>query len=108
MTKKDLATNILWWKLFCDKKLSNQKLWKPLIGHKIFCDKKNLWLNCFMCVTQADIKCADARTASWGQSHFARPRLIKSTTKSMCQANKENFLGQNLLTLIKQFTWGQH
>ena len=38
---------------------------------------------------------------SWGQSHFARPRLIKSTTESMflwtCQGKKENFLRPRLI-----------
>ena len=50
---------------------------------------------------QAGIKWADTQTASWGRSHFARPRLMKSTTKSMClwncQGNKENFVRPRLI-----------
>ena len=52
-------------------------------------------------LTQAGIKCADRLTAFWGRSHFARPRLMKSLTKSMCLWNcwgsKENFVRPRLI-----------
>ena len=38
---------------------------------------------------QADIKCADARTASWGQSEFVKPRLIKYMTQSILASFEE-------------------
>ena len=47
--------------------------------HHCFCGRWKTMTD--IIVVQAGIKCVGARTASWGQSNFARPRLMKSTTK---------------------------